>query len=655
MARFTAVETARVVSLSALFVTLVSHLPSIFMTQFLLQACWWVPLYGLIGAILTLPWSTGTVRTTGPRPAAYFNLLMSVLAFIHGSVIFTATWDQPPQQLLVHWVQAADLDLSFAIEISTVSVGAMELVTLLSLLAQIYALGYMEKDWALARFFGLLGFFEAAISGIAISDSLLLTYALLEMLTLSTYLLVGFWYAQPLVVTAARDAFLTKRVGDVLLLMGVVTLSNLAGSLNFSDLEEWAETATLSPVFATFLGLALIAAPTAKCAQFPFHLWLDEAMEGPNPASIMRNTVVVGAGAYVLIKLQPVLALSPVTEAVLVVLGAVTAVGASLVAIAQIDLKRTLSHSTSASLGLVFIAVGLNQVDIALLLLLAHSMSKGLLFMSAGSIISTTNTQNLTEMGGLWSRMPATTAAFVVGSAGMVALLPLGNFWAMRRWLNGFWTVPLWLVIVLLLVNGLTALNLTRVFGLVFVGKPQPKTRRTPEVGWPMALAMVILTVLGLLVPWMLQRWQLLISWKGPWAETGDFDAVNLFLKTQDIPLLLVLSGLIGCAVGAAIYWYGVLPRPVRLPIPALQDLLAYDFYIDRVYRLTVVWAVASIAKISAWTDRYVVDGAVNLFGLATIFSGEGLKYSGTGQSQFYVLTIAGGVAGLLALIIWQF
>ncbi|MCZ0901650.1 proton-conducting transporter membrane subunit, partial [Microcoleus sp. HI-ES] len=123
--------------------------------------------------------------------------------------------DQPPQQLLVHWVQAADLDLSFAIEISTVSVGAMELVSVLSLLAQIYALGYMEKDWALARFFGLLGFFEAAISGIAISDSLLLTYALLEMLTLSTYLLVGFWYAQPLVVTAARDAFLTKRVGDV--------------------------------------------------------------------------------------------------------------------------------------------------------------------------------------------------------------------------------------------------------------------------------------------------------------------------------------------------------------------------------------------------------------------------------------------------------
>ncbi|MFS8119315.1 MAG: NAD(P)H-quinone oxidoreductase subunit F, partial [Microcoleus sp.] len=613
----------------------------------------WVPLYGLIGAILTLPWSTGTIRRTGPRPAAYFNLLMTVLAFIHGSVIFTATWDQPPQQLLVHWVQAADLDLSFSLEISTLSVGAMELVSVLSLLAQIYALGYMEKDWALARFFGLLGFFEGAISGIAISDSLLLTYGLLEVLTLSTYLLVGFWYAQPLVVTAARDAFLTKRVGDVPLLMGVVTLSTIAGSLNFSDLEKWAETATLSPLVATLLGLALIAAPTAKCAQFPFHLWLDEAMEGPNPASIMRNTVVVGAGAYLLIKLQPVLALSPVIGVVLVVLGAVTAVGASMVAIAQIDIKRTLSHSTSASMGLVFIAVGLNQVDIALLLLFVHSIAKALLFMSIGSVILTTNTQDLTEMGGLWSKMPATTMAYLVGAAGMVALLPMGNFWVMRRWLNGFWTLPLWLVVVLLLVNGLTALNLTRVFALVFAGKPQAKTRRAPEVAWPMALPMVILTVIALLVPWTLQKWQLLISWSGPWAETGDLDSVNLVLKTLDVPLLM-LSGLIGCVIGVAIYWYGALPKPVRLPIPALQDLLAFDFYIDRIYMLTVVGAVASIAKISAWTDKYIVDGVVNLFGFATIFSGEGLKYSGTGQSQFYVLTIAGGVAGLLALVMWQ-
>ncbi len=623
------------------------------MTDFLLHTSWWIPLYGLIGAILTLPWSTGLVRRTGPRPAAYFNLLMTVLAFIHGSVIFRTTWDEPIQQIVIHWVHTTDLDLSFALEISPVSLGAMEVVTSLSLMAQCFALGYMEKDWALARFFGLMGFFEAAISALALSDSLLLSYILLELLTLSTYLLVGFWYAQPLVVTAARDAFLTKRVGDVLLLMGVVYLFTLAGSLSFSDLERWSETATLMPLQSTLLGLALIAGPIGKCAQFPLNMWLDEAMEGPNPASILRNSVVVASGAYVLIKLQPVLALSPIASTTLVVLGTITAIGASLVSIAQIDLKRALSHSTSAYLGLVFIAVGESQVDIALLLLFTHAIAKSLIFMSAGSVILTTNTQNMTEMGGLWSKMPATTTAFIVGSAGLVAFMPLGTFWTMRRWVNGFWTVPLWLILVLLLVNCLTALNLTRVFGLVFAGKPQPKTRRAPEVPWPMAVPMVAMIIVTLLVPLMLQQWQLLLTWNSSLVATSGSGLVAI-LHQLTVPFL-ILSGLIGVALGGAIYLYGMGSKPFQFPWKGLQDLLAYDFYIDRLYNYTVVLLVNRISAVSAWIDRYIIDGVVNAFGLATLFSGEGLKYSISGQSQFYLLTITLGVGVLVALMLWQF
>lgn len=623
------------------------------MTDFLLHTSWWIPLYGLIGAILTLPWSTGLVRRTGPRPGAYFNLLMTVLAFIHGSVIFRTTWDEPIQQIVIHWVHTTDLDLSFALEISPVSLGAMEVVTSLSLIAQCFALGYMEKDWALARFFALMGFFEAAISALALSDSLLLSYILLELLTLSTYLLVGFWYAQPLVVTAARDAFLTKRVGDVLLLMGVVYLFTLAGSLSFSDLERWSETATLTPLQGTLLGLALIAGPIGKCAQFPLNLWLDEAMEGPNPASILRNSVVVASGAYVLIKLQPVLALSPIASTTLVVLGTITAIGASLVSMAQIDLKRALSHSTSAYLGLVFIAVGESQVDIALLLLFTHAIAKSLIFMSAGSVILTTNTQDLTEMGGLWSKMPATTTAFIVGSAGLVAFMPLGTFWTMRRWVNGFWTVPLWLILVLLLVNCLTALNLTRVFGLVFAGKPQPKTRRAPEVPWPMAVPMVAMIIVTLLVPLMLQQWQLLLTWNSPLIATSGSGFATI-VHQLTVPLL-ILSGLIGVAIGGAIYLYGMGSKPFQFPWKGLQDLLAYDFYIDRIYNYTVVLLVNRISAVSAWIDRYIIDGVVNAFGLATLLSGEGLKYSISGQSQFYLLTITLGVGVLVALMLWQF
>jgi NAD(P)H-quinone oxidoreductase subunit 5 len=607
--------------------------------EFLFQTSCWIPLYGLIGAILTLPWSTGFIRNSGPRPAAYFNILMTVLAMIHGGLVFQATFGHDTQTYLFHWLSVADLDLTFAIQISEVSVGAMEVVTLMSLVAQFYALGYLEKDWALARFFALIGFFEAALSGLAISDSLFLTYALLELLTLSTYMLVGFWYAQPLVVTAARDAFLTKRVGDVLLLMGMLSLSVYAGSLNFPDLYEWTETAQLSPLVATLLGLALIAGPTGKCAQFPLHMWLDEAMEGPGPASILRNSVVVGAGAYVLIKLQPILILSPIASAVLVLLGTVTAIGASLVSIAQIDVKRALAHSTSAYLGFVFIAVGMQWTSFALMVLFAHGVAKALLFMSSSAVSLTTNCQDLTELGGLGKKMPVTTISFVVGSAGLVGFLPLGGFWALLNGIDVFWYDQPWLVAVILLVNGLNALNLTRIFRLTFLGEPRPKTRRAPEVGWAMAVPMVSLTIVTLLVPVMMQ-----------WVNVlPDWELVNLGAAG-----CLVLSGGVGFSVGAAIPLERVDRRSIFQLYRWVQELLAQDFYVFQFYYRTVVPAVVGLSKVSAWIDRYIIDGLVNLVGVASLSAGQGLKYSVSGQSQSYLLTIVVGIGAIGLALFWS-
>jgi NAD(P)H-quinone oxidoreductase subunit 5 len=608
------------------------------MNEILLQTGWWVPCYGLLGALLTLPWAMGLVKRTGPRPAAYFNVLMTIVAFIHGTLVFRATWHHEPVQLVLHWLAIADLDLTFNVEISSATVGSMEMVTGLSILAQIFALGYMEKDWALARFFALMGFFEAAISGIAISNSLFLTYAFLEVLTLSTYLLVGFWYAQPLVVTAARDAFLTKRVGDILLLMGVVTLSAMAGSLDFPDLYEWTERADLPPLTANLLGLALIAGPTGKCAQFPLHLWLDEAMEGPNPASILRNSMVVSGGAYVLIQLQPILNLAPVALATLVVVGSITAVGESFVALAQVDIKRAFSHSTSAYLGLVFISVGMQWTNFALLLLFTHAIAKSLLFMSVGSIVLTTNSQDLTEYGGLWSRMPVTTCAYVVGALALVGILPLGCFWAFERGLDIFWYNQPLLSAIILIVNVLSAISLTRVFRLVFLGPTQPKTRRTPEVPWPMAVPMVSLIIVTLLSPVLMHNLGLLPGW----------EYIN-----KSAVVALVASGVIGCVIGATVELQKAKSRSILKPIRVVQDTLSYDFYIDRLYGLTIVWLVASLSRMMGWFDRYVVDGVVNAVGLASVFSGESLKYSASGQSQFYVLTILFGMSVLGMALTW--
>ncbi len=605
----------------------------------LLETGWLIPCYGLLGAILTIPWMTRLVRQTGPRPAAYLNILMTTIAFIHGTFLFQAIWNHDPYQIAFNWLTVAGLELNITFELSPLSVGAMESVTVFSLLAQVFALGYMEKDWALARFFALVGFFEGAMSAVAISNSLLVSYGLLELLTLSTYLLVGFWYAQPLVVKAARDAFLTKRAGDILLFTGVIALSTIAGSLDFNDLYDWCDKTDISMTTKTLIGLALIAGPIGKCAQFPLHLWLDEAMEGPNPASILRNSVVVTGGAYILIKVHPILYLSPVVMTTLMVIGAITAIGATLVSIAQVDIKRTISYSTSAYLGLVFISVGAKWISFAFLLLFAHAIAKALIFMSVGCIILTTNNQDVTEFGGLGKSMPATTSAFVVGSLAMTGVFPLGGFWALQEGFKDLWIDYPWAVVIIVVVNGLTAFNLARVFGLVFLGKTQPKTRRSPEVPWPLALPMVFLTILTLMVPVVMWRLSLL----------PDFEDFSLLPFSS-----ISLSSLAGFVTGGWLYFRAD-RQPIKLQLTWLQELLANDFYVEKLYQNTVVWSIRTLSQFAAWIDRYVVDGLVNLVGFATIFSSEGLKYGTSGQAQNYFLTITVGAGVLGLMVAWLF
>lgn len=605
------------------------------LANYLLETAWLIPCYALIGALLAIPWSPGIIRRTGPRPSGYLNLLMTLVAFLHGLIALIASWNQPGTELFIPWLQVAGLDLTLSINLSSTTVGATMLITGLNLLAQIYAIAYMEMDWGWARFYSLLALFEGGMCALVLCDSLFFSYMILEILTLGTYLLVGTWFSQPLVVTGARDAFLTKRVGDLFLLMGVVALLPLAGTWDYSELAEWAQTATIDPGVATLLSLALIAGPLGKCAQFPLHLWLDEAMEGPLPSTILRNSVVVATGAWVLIKLQPVLALSPVASTVTIAIGAATAVGASLIAIAQIDLKRSLSYSVSTYMGLVFIAVGTGQEQTALILLLTYACAMALLVMSTGGIVLNSITQDLTQYGGLWSRRPISGISYLVGAAALVAFPPLGGFWALLQLSDNLWETQPALVVVLLLVNAFTAFSIIREFGLIFCGKITQMTTRSPEGLWPLVVPMTILTGFTLHLPLLLLEWQLL----------PDLAAIN-----KTVAGLLILSSAIGFGLGGLIYMNDNWPKPVKFGPQALQDFFAYDFYTAKLYRLTIVFAVGVVSKIIYWFDRYIIDGAVNFVGLATVFGGEGLKYNVTGQSQFYLLTI---LIGLTLFLGW--
>jgi len=600
------------------------------------QTIWLVPLYAFAGALLALPWSPGIIRQTGPRPAGYLNLIMTFLAFFHSLFALIAVWGRPPQSLAFNWLNAADLSISLDVQISAVNIGALLLITGLNLAAQVYAIAYLEMDWGWARFYSLVALFEGGMCALVICNSLFFSYCVLEVLTLGTYLLIGFWFNQSLVVTGARDAFLTKRIGDLILLMGVVALLPLAGTWNFDQLAEWAATANLNPNVANLLCLALIAGPMGKCAQFPLHLWLDEAMEGPMPATILRNTVVVSTGAWLLVKLEPVLQLSPLTLQVMIIVGSVTAIGAGLIAIAQIDVKRSLSYSVSAYMGLIFIAVATGQTETALVLLFTYAIAMSLLVMVVGNIIWNNISQDLSQYGGLWSRRPVSGICYLVGAASLVALPPFGGFWSLARMGDRLAEVSGLLLLVLLLVNALTAFSVTREFCVFFGGKIKPMTLRSPEALWPLVIPMTVTMGFAIHVPILLAQWHLLPS--------------NLNLG---VAFLLVLSTAAGVIPAAYIYLNDNIPKPIVFQPKALQDFFANDLYTAKLYKVTIVFVVGLISQIINWIDTFLVDGIVNLVGLATVFGGQSLKYNVSGQTQFYFLSIILGVALIGIIICW--
>jgi len=607
-----------------------------------IQLAWLIPLYGFSGVLLSLPWAAGWIKRNGPRPAAYLNLLLTLVAVLHGSLMLRDVLTLGPQQLDLRWFQVADLDLHIGFDLNLTNLAALALITFMSLVGQVFALGYLDKEWSLARFYALVGFFEGAMAGVVLSSNLFISYFLLEMLTLSTYLLVGFWYAQPLVVTAARDAFLTKRVGDVLLLMSLVALAAWAPSLSFGALEQWSTTALqegqITPLAATLIGLGLIAGPMGKCAQFPMHLWLDEAMEGPNPASILRNSAVVACGALVLVKVMPLLRLSPLAVTVLLVVGTISALAGALVAIAQVDLKRAFSYGTTSYLGLVFIAIALQQPSIALLLLLAHGLAKALLFMSVGCVIATTNCQDITELGGLATRMPATTSAYLLGGAALTGLLPLAGFWCLARLVEVLLPQTPWFASVVLLTNALTVFNLVRVYRQVFLDAPHPKTKRTPEVTWLMALPMVSLGVVVALLPAVMRRLEAYFE-LGPVSTTAG--------------ILVLASGVLGLVAELIMPVASFSSRSVFRPLRAVQDLLAADFYTDRLYRNTIVAFVAGLARLTNGFDRLVVNRLAEKIGLGSLATAEGLKLGVSGQLQSYVFTFLTAIILLFVGLIW--
>ena len=620
------------------------------MTVAVLQTAWLVPLYPLLAALLSLLWSPGLISRTGPRPAGYINLLMVAVAFGHSLIALIALHTNAragaealyrPLSFGWTWLNTGGLRVGFDGLVTEQALIAMALITGLHLLVQIYAIGYLEMDWGWPRFFGSLSFFEAGLCALVLTDSVFFSYVILELLTLGTYLIVGTWYNQPLVVKGARDAFLTKRIGDLILLAGVIALLPVAGTWNFHGLQGWAADIINNgrPLPAGFqlILLALIAGPMGKCAQIPLHLWLDEAMESPLPSTILRNAVVVVGGAWVLLRLEPLLELSPFVQGVLVVVGGSTAVVASLIALAQVDVKRALSFLVSSWLGLLFVAVGLGGTAVADHLLLVYPLPMALLLMAIGTIVISNVTQDLTQLGGLWSRRPLMGLAFLAGTAGLIGLPPFAGFAALQELLVlvAASAHPWLLGGVVLLANTLISAGLIRVFGQIWGGRPTPFTQRSAEVLWLMVVPTTVVSLV-LHLPQLLVRNGMYAFTPIPgWGPLGW-------------PLLV--STLLGGGFSAVFYL-----RPhglARLPeaLGGIQAWLAHDMQTERFYHRTVVALVLTLARFGAWSESRLVDGFSGGTGAAALAGARRLSLTTSGRSQAYALTL---VLGVLLMAAW--
>jgi NAD(P)H-quinone oxidoreductase subunit 5 len=390
----------------------------------------------------------------------------------------------------------------------------------------------------------------------------------------------------------------------------------------------------------TLILLALIAGPMGKCAQIPLHLWLDEAMESPLPSTVLRNSVVVVGGIWVLLRLEPLISLSPLVQTVLVVVGGTSALVGSLIALAQIDVKRALSFLVTSWMGLLFMAVGLGGINVADHLMLVYPLPMALMLMAVGAIVFTNVTQDMTQLGGLWKKRPLMGVAFLTGAAGLIALPPFAGFAALRELLavaSGS-THPVLLGGIVLITNALVSAGLIRVFGLIWGGQPTPFTTRSPEALWLLVLPTLVLMGMVLHLPQLLVRNGVypltpLAGW-GPMAWP------------------LIASTVVGGGLSALFY---LRPHPLaHLPstLGGLQDWLAHDMQTERFYHRTIVGLVVALAKLSAWSDHQIVDGFTGTTGEVALQGARRLSLTTSGRSQAYALTL---LLGILLMAAWLF
>ena len=566
------------------------------------------------------------------------------------------------------WFQAGPLELALGVRIDGLTAVMLVVVSSVSLLVQVYSQGYMEGDPGYGRYYAYMSLFITAMLGLVLADNLFMLFVFWELVGLSSYLLIGFWFHKPSAAAAAKKAFIVTRIGDLGLLAAILLIWTRHETLAIAEIHELAVTGALAGTTVTLFGLGLFAGAVGKSAQFPLHVWLPDAMEGPTPVSaLIHAATMVAAGVYLMARFFPVLDAAPDAREVVGWIGAATVVVGASLALVQTDLKRVLAYSTISQLGYMMLALGVFGYAVAVFHLFTHAFFKALLFLGSGSVNHATNTFDMRRMGGLRTMMPITFWTFLIGTLSLSGVFPLAGFWSKDEILLEAWVNNRALYTVAAIASFVTALYMFRAVFLTFFGEykgGEPVDHEDEdshfhgdpahphESGWVMTVPLLILTAGAIAAGW--------------WAWGKEFHhfveaavPAAALHKAPDFSYGIAITSSIiavaGIASAWAIYHRGLVSAAeIRKTAYPLAALLERKFFLDDLYER----AFALHAFQRGWNrlveafDTRAVDGAVNGTGWLGAQSSRVLRHAQTGQVQLYGVALALGVF-VVAIIVF--
>jgi NADH-quinone oxidoreductase subunit L len=565
--------------------------------------------------------------------AAGASVFTVVAALVAAAQVFAQPNDGQPHVWTVTWLQQAGAEIvAFGVRVDGTSASMLVIVTLVATCVQIFSLGYMKDEprSALGRYFTYHSLFVFSMNLLVLAPNLLQFFLGWELVGLTSYLLIGFYYQKPSAGYAAVKAFWITRLADMGFLLGLLSLFLVSGGFDYES--------TLQPQAATVVTLCLFLAVMGKSAQFPLHVWLPNAMEGPTPVSaLLHAATMVAAGVYLLVRAFPLFAQAPITLNVMLWVGSFTAVFAAFVAVVQTDIKRVLAYSTCSQLGYMVAAVGAGSAFTAYFHLTTHAFFKALLFLAAGSTIHAVHSNELASMGGLGKKMPITAATFGVGALALAGFPGLSGFFSKDSILEALAERGAWIPLILLLVAAfLTAFYMGRTYILAFVGEAKGNAAHAHESPSNMTGPLIVLGMGAIGIGWFGHAF----------AEKVHQDYHFEFGGLGAVASLLGLTGL-----GLAVALYTKRRHQIDQS-PLLVGLASFvnAAYVDRLFVSGFRGLALPLAKGIGWFDRYVVDGFINLTGWLGLATSRQLKRLQTGNTLDYIAAV---VIGTIIVLAW--